>query len=79
VFSCIYLNLIKLTFIIIKETKQIKFMDIIYCLCVMMLIYVFIKVLDYIDRYKNQNLVEAYMLLERIEYLEDEIKILKNK
>ena len=35
--------------------------------------------LDYIDRYKNQNLVEAYMLLERIEYLEDEIKTLKNK
>ena len=29
-----------------------------------MIIYVFIKVLDYIDRYKNQNLVEAYMLLE---------------
>lgn len=41
--------------------------------------YVFIKILDYIDRYKNQNLVEAYMLLERIEYLEDEINILKNK
>jgi hypothetical protein len=54
-------------------------MGIIYWLCNIFLIYVFIKVLDYIDRYKNQNLVEAYMLLERIEYLEDEIKILKNK
>ena len=54
-------------------------MDIMYCLCVIMIIYVFIKILDYIDRYKNQNLVEAYMLLERIEYLEDEIKTLKNK
>ena len=43
----------------------------------MIIIYIFIKVLDYIDRYKNQNLVEAYMLLERIEYLEDEVKILK--
>ena len=52
-------------------------MDIMCCLCVIMVIYVFIKVLDYIDRYKNQNLVEAYMLLERIEYLEDEIKTLK--
>lgn len=41
--------------------------------------YVFIKILDYIDRYKNQNLVEAYMLLERIEYLEDEIKSIKNR
>ena len=54
-------------------------MDIMYCICFIMVIYVFIKVLDYIDRYKNQNLVEAYMLLERIEYLEDEIKTLKNK
>ena len=54
-------------------------MDIMYWLCVIMVIYVFIKVLDYIDRYKNKNLVEAYMLLERIEYLEDEIKTLKNK
>ena len=54
-------------------------MDIIYCLCFIIVIYVFIKALDYIDRYKNQNLVEAYMLLERIEYLEDEIKTLKNK
>ena len=52
-------------------------MDIMYCIFFMMIMYVFIKVLDYIDRYKNQNLVEAYMLLERIEYLEDEIKILK--
>ena len=52
-------------------------MDIMYCICFMVIMYVFIKVLDYIDRYKNQNLVEAYMLLERIEYLEDEIKILK--
>lgn len=62
-----------------KEIKQIKFMDIMGCLSVMVIIYIFIKVLDYIDRYKNQNLVEAYMLLERIEYLEDEIKTLKNK
>ena len=54
-------------------------MDIMYCICIMMIIYVFIKILDYIDRYKNQNLVEAYMLLERIEYLEDEIKSIKNK
>ena len=54
-------------------------MDIMYYLCFIVIMYVFIKVLDYIDRYKNQNLVEAYMLLERIEYLEDEIKILKNK
>jgi len=54
-------------------------MDIVYWLCIMLIIYVFIKIIDYIDRYKNQNLVEAYMLLERIEYLEDEIKTLKNK
>jgi len=54
-------------------------MDIMYCICFIVIMYVFIKVLDYIDRYKNQNLIEAYMLLERIEYLEDEIKILKNK
>ena len=54
-------------------------MDIVYWLCIMLIIYVFIKIIDYIDRYKNQNLVEAYMLLDRIEYLEDEIKILKNK
>ena len=54
-------------------------MDIMYWLYIMMTIYVFIKILDYIDRYKNQNLVEAYILLERIEYLEDEIKTLKNK
>lgn len=54
-------------------------MDIMYCICFIVIMYVFTVVLDYIDRYNNQNLVEAYMLLERIEYLEDEIKILKNK
>tara|TARA_B110000208_G_scaffold150329_1_gene181525 strand:+ start:42 stop:239 length:198 start_codon:yes stop_codon:yes gene_type:complete len=64
---------------IIKKQKQIKFMDILYYIFIVTIIYYFTKMLDYYDRYKNRDLVETYMLLERIEYLEDEIKILKNK
>ena len=64
---------------IIKKQKQIKFMDILYYIFIVTIIYYFTKMLDYYDRYKNRDLVETYMLLERIEYLEDEIKTLKNK
>jgi hypothetical protein len=64
---------------IIKKQKQIKFMDILYYIFIVTIIYYFTKMLDYYDRYKNRDLVETYMLLERIEYLEDEIKIIKNK
>jgi len=54
-------------------------MDILYYIFIVTIIYYFIKIVDYYDRYMNRDLVEAYMLLERIEYLEDEIKIIKNK
>ena len=54
-------------------------MDILHYIFIVAIIYFFIKMLDYYDRYKNRDLVEAYMLLERIEYLEDDIKTLKNK
>ena len=54
-------------------------MDILYYIFIVTIIYYFTKMLDYYDRYKNRDLVETYMLLERIEYLEDEIKIIKNK